>query len=141
MEEDSFKLFLIDYLPSLFSASVGFSALHIWATCDIIYSKKKKKLYYPSLMSIRFILYIIPLSHSKEIPSLSSKGFLSRNTLEVQPSFRNSLLNTVLYCKPQLAIILFYLPHYLVSEPSRLILSLCTKWWTSVMSSVKIIIS
>ena len=45
-----------------------------------------------------------------EITSLSSKGFHSRNTLEVQPSFRNSLLNTVYYCKPQLAI-LFYLPH------------------------------
>ena len=44
-----------------------------------------------------------------QISSLSSKGFLSRNTLEVQPSFRNSLLNTVLYCKPQLAIY-FILP-------------------------------
>ena len=45
-----------------------------------------------------------------EANSLSSKGFHSRNTLEVQPSFRNSLLNTVHYCKPQSAI-LFYLPH------------------------------
>ena len=49
-------------------------------------------------------------STTAEIPSLSSKGFHSRNTLEVQPSFRNSLLNTVYHCKPQLAI-LFYLPH------------------------------
>ena len=40
----------------------------------------------------------------QQIASLSSKGFHSRNTLEVQPSFRNSLLNTVLYCKPHLAI-------------------------------------
>ena len=63
-------------------------------------------------------------STTAEIPSLSSKGFHSRNTLEVQPSFRNSLLNTVYHCKPQLAI-LFYLPHYLVSEPSRLISSCC----------------
>ena len=44
-----------------------------------------------------------------KISSLSSKGFHSRNTLEVQPSFRNSLLNTVYHCKPQSAI-LFYLP-------------------------------
>ena len=44
-----------------------------------------------------------------EISSLSSKGFHSRNTLEIQPSFRNSLLNTVYHCKPQSAI-LFYLP-------------------------------
>ena len=58
-----------------------------------------------------------------EIPSLSSKGFHSRNTLEVQPSFRNSLLNTVYHCKPQSAI-LFYLPHNSgISEPSRLISS------------------
>ena len=49
-------------------------------------------------------------STTAEIPSLFSKGFHSRNTLEVQPSFRNSLLNTVHYCKPQLAI-LFYFPH------------------------------
>ena len=73
------------------------------------------------------------LSHSKEIPSLFSKGFLSRNTLEVQPSFRNSLLNTVLYCKPQLAI-LFYLPHYLVSRPSRLILYIYI-WLKGVMTN------
>ena len=43
MEEDSFEFFLIDYLPSLFSGLVGFSSLHAWATCDIIYSQKKKK--------------------------------------------------------------------------------------------------
>ena len=49
-------------------------------------------------------------STTAEIPSLFSKGFHSRNTLEVQPSFRNNLLNTVYHCKPQLAI-LFYLPH------------------------------
>ena len=49
-------------------------------------------------------------STTAEIPSLSSKGFHNRNTLELQPSFRNSLLNTVYYCKPQSAI-LFYLPH------------------------------
>ena len=35
------------------------------------------------------------LFFTAEIPSLSSKGFHSKNTLEVQPSFRNSLLNTV----------------------------------------------
>ena len=34
-------------------------------------------------------------STTAEIPSLFSKGFHSRNTLEVQPSFRNSILNTV----------------------------------------------
>ena len=44
-----------------------------------------------------------------EIPSLFSKGFHSKNTLEVQPSFRNSLLNTVYPCKPQSAIY-FILP-------------------------------
>ena len=59
-----------------------------------------------------------------QISSLSSKGFHSRNTLP-QPSFRNSLLNTVL-CKAT-AGYLFYFTFriYLVSEPSRLILSLC----------------
>ena len=59
----------------------------------------------------------------QQIASLFSKGFHSRNTLEVQSSFRSSHLNTI-NCKPQSAT-LFYLPHYLVSEPSRLILSLC----------------
>ena len=55
-------------------------------------------------------LHFLLQPYTAEITSLFSKGFHSRNTLEVQPSFRNSLLNTVYYCKPQSAI-LFYLPH------------------------------
>ena len=58
-----------------------------------------------------------------QISSLFSKGFHSRNTLEVQSSFRNSILNTI-HCKPQLAIY-FTFRIYLVSEPSRLIPNVC----------------
>ena len=76
----------------------------------------------PSQQKLAKRLYFLASANIAEITSLSSKGFHSRNTLEVQPSFRNSLLNTVYHCKPQSAI-LFYLPHYLVSEPSRLITS------------------
>ena len=62
----------------------------------------------PSRLFLKLNFY-----HSKEksakYPPSSAKGFLSRNTLEVQPSFRNSLLNTVHICKPQSAIY-FILP-------------------------------
>ena len=82
---------------------------------------------------------MLPSAYIRELTPQSSAGskllpqqqksfrevlFTAENTLP-QPSFRNSLLNTVLHCKPQLAIYFIYLPHYLVSVPSRLILSLC----------------
>ena len=71
---------------------------------------------HPMLLSA-YIRELIPQSSagSKLLPqqqkSFREALFHSRNTLP-QPSFRNSLLNTVLYCKPQLAI---YLAIYFIS--------------------------
>ena len=80
----------------------------------------------PSQQKLAKRLHFLLQPYTAEITSLSSKGFHSRNTLEVQPSFRNSLLNTVYHCKPQSAILFtFRLSHSGISEPSRLIFSSC----------------
>ena len=62
-----------------------------------------------SFLSLQQALFF-SFSHyyKQKYPPSPAKVFHSRNTLEVQPSFRNSLLNTVLYCKPQFGYLFYF---------------------------------